>query len=138
MTWDYCKPAGFKCTYSLEIKSKNSCLYIPPPNVIHGITTPPSLIMSTFTIKCIFTAISHLITHPMVNSLHVGLTMTPTSRSGIHRLAISFPTFMVNKIALSSSLINHSLGKKLISLKFKYENIICVFDTYTVRGRFQH
>jgi len=26
-------------TYSLEIKSKNLCLYIPLPNVIHGITT---------------------------------------------------------------------------------------------------
>jgi len=38
---------------------------------------------------------------------------------------------MVDKIALSSSLIDHSLGKRLISLKFKHENIICVFDTYT-------
>jgi len=34
-------------------------------------------------------------------------------------------------MALSSALIDHSLGKRLIALRFKHENAIRLFDAYT-------
>jgi len=74
-------------------------LYFSLPHVIHGITTLPSSILLTLTIKHIFAAIPHLFsyaylcTHPMGDSLHVALTKTLTSKSGTHELADSFPSF---------------------------------------------
>jgi len=68
-------------------------LPFPPPHVIYRIMTLPSLILSAFTIKCIFPGIPRLRTRPTGNSSHLGLTMIPTSVSGLHELANLFPRF---------------------------------------------
>jgi len=38
---------------------------------------------------------------------------------------------VINQITLSPALIDHSLGERLIALRSKPRNVICLFDAYT-------
>ena len=124
--WHWQDPAGFECTYSLDFGMPNN-LYLAPDGltfvivflsschprdhdllplstVIHGITTLPSLILSTLTIKCI--SVGHLCSHLTGNYPHVGPPMTPMSESGTHELASSFPSFQCpSRMTLPSHLL---------------------------------
>ena len=91
-----------------------------PINFCLGIVT--SFILSTSMIKCIFATTWHLNTHRTGNSLYVDLAITFTSESGTYRLANSFPTSRVDRVALSPALIDHSLVDRLIAVKFEHAN----------------
>ena len=49
------------------------------------------------------------------------------------QLVSKFPTSEVDGIALSPALVDHSLGDRLIALRFKHENVIRLFDAYSGR-----
>ena len=52
-------------------------------------------------------------------------------------LVSKFPTFWVDRIALSPALIDHSLGERLIALSFILDDVIRLFDAYTGHPRAQ-
>ena len=94
-----------KCagTHNLLIYFNPSCLSLSPLNVICGITTLPSSILST---------------HPMVDCSHVGLTQALSFESGTRR-----PTRwqVSNILALS---LQHSPGDRLIVLRHRLRSTI--------------
>ena len=108
--WHRQDPAGFECTYSLDFRRRRDMF--PAPDGLTVIITSDSSSPTCYSWNhetaqfdpVHFDGRKHI--HPTGNSSHVGLSMTSTSESGTHELAISFPSFQRPKwIILLSHLL---------------------------------
>ena len=144
--WHWQDPAGFECTYSLDLKvGGNSRPRLAPD----GLTV---VIVSSSSSTCYswnhdtaefdpvhFDDQLHICwnTSPVYSpdgklfacwsdeDSHVRVWDTPT-----HQLVSKFPTFGVYRIALSPALIQHPLGDRLIALRFPRENAIYLLNPH--------
>ena len=147
--WHRQDHAGFECTYSLDFKvDRNSCPFLAPD----GLTVVIVPYSSSSSATCYswnhetaqfdpidFDDQLHIPwdSHPAYSpdgklfacwsdeDSHVRVWDTRT-----RQLVSKFPTSEVHWIALSPSLIDHSLGDRLIALRFTHENAIGIFDAY--------
>jgi len=143
--WHQQDPTGFKCTYSLDFKPDKYSYPILAPD---GLTAIVPYFSSTKYYSwnhetaqfdpVHFEDQVHVLWHPKYSpdgklfacrSLYDSHVRVWDTRTGY--LVSKFPTPRVDAIALSPALIDHSLGERLIALRFNNENAICLFDAYT-------
>ena len=137
--------AGFECTYSVDFKPEDSSILLAPD----GLTV-------IFASHLRFNSTCYSWNHRSVqfdrvhfdDQTHVGwpsfscdgkLFASWSDKDSCIRvwdtrtgqLISKFPTSSVDVVALSPALIDHSLGRRLIALRFVHENAIRLFDAYT-------
>jgi len=144
--WHRQDPAGFECTYSLEIKVEGAKRLLVAPD---GLTV---VIMSQYSsAKCYSWNHDTAQFHPIDfvdNPLDIyapkyspdGRLFACWSRDDSHvrvwdtrtgRLVSKFPTSRVDEMSLSPTLIEHSPSDRLIALWFEDENTIHLLNVYT-------
>jgi len=152
--WHRQDPTGFECTDSFSSKRKMFAeIYLAPDGltlIIADWRSSPSCYSwdhdaARFYSVC-FDDQVHINLNPLpayspdgklfaywsFNDFHVRVWDTRT-----RQLVSKFPTSTVDGIALSPVLTDHSLGERLIALRFKHKNVIGLFDTYTGHLRAQ-
>jgi len=144
--WHRQDPAGFKCTYSLDLNAnRNSFPYLAPDGLTVVITSPSSVTCYSWNHNTAQFDPVHF-----DDQLHICENDSPAyspdgklfacwsdkdSRVRVwdaptRRLVSKFPTSDVYRIALSPALIEQSLGDRLIALRLKHENAIRLFNAY--------
>jgi len=145
--WHRQDPAGFECTYSLDLKAhKNSDPYLAPD----GLT----VVIVPFSFSSPASATCYSWNHATAqfdpvhfdDQVHIPwdsiLVYSPDGKlfacwydshvrvwdTRTRQLVSKFPTSKVYDIAFSPALIDHSLGNRLIALRLVHENAICLFD----------
>jgi len=144
--WHRQDPAGFECTYSLDIAV---CWYIflAPDGLTVVIVSHSSSVAcyswnhGTAQFDSVhFDDQEHIRSYPSPAYSPDGKLLACWSYGDSHvrvwdtrtrHLVSKFPTSRVDEIALSPARIDHSLGERLIALRLQHENAICLFDAYT-------
>ena len=147
--WHRQDPAGFKCTYSLDFKAHRNSNPFLAPDGLTVVIVPDSSSSSAICYSWNHNTAQFDPVH-FDDQLHIPWDSPPTyspdgklfacwSDEDSHvrvwdtrtrQLVSKFPTSEVHWIALSPSLIDHSLGDRLIALRFTHENAIGIFDAY--------
>jgi len=141
--WHWQDPIGFECTYSLDFEGLPLLVAPNGLSIIHlaSGTTCYSWNCDTAQFNPIhfddqvhmyfrgspaYSSDGKLLTCWSPNDSHVRVWDTQTGH-----LTSKFPTSEVDEIALSPALIDHPLGNRLIALRLRHENAVCLFDAYT-------
>jgi len=140
---------GFKCTYSLDLKVYRNSNPFLAPDGLTIVIVPFSSSSSATTYSWNHDAAQFDPVH-FDDQVHIpwdsypayspdGKLLAYWSDEDSHvrvwdtrtrQLVSKFPTSEVYGIALSPSLIDHPLGDRLVALRFRHENAICLFDAY--------
>ena len=146
--WHRQDPAGFKCTYSLDIEMNEHFFRYLAPNGLAVVIAPSS---SPTTCYSWNHDAAHFDPVHFDDQVHIGWDPSPIyspdgklfawwSKEDSHvrvwdtqtgHLVSKFPTSWVDEIALSPALTGHCLGERLIALRFENENTLHLFDAYT-------
>ena len=143
--WHWQDPAGFECTYSLDIPYDWHTALAPGglTVIVPHSSSPTCYSWNHETAQFdpvhfddqvhidgwsspAYSPDGKLFACCSEKDSHVRLWDTRTGH-----LISKFPTSKVDRIALSPALIDHSLGERLIALRLKRENVIRLFDAYT-------
>ena len=146
--WHRQDPAGFKCTHSLDIKSKQWSFPCLAPDGLAIVIMPYSSSTQCHSWNhntaqfhlvnfddqvhiCyyplpVYSPDGRLFAHWSSEDYHIRVWDTRTGQ-----LISKFPTSRVGAMALSPTLIKHSPGDRLIALWFEFENTIHLLDVYT-------
>jgi len=144
--WHRQDPAGFECTYSLDIAD---CwrIFLAPDGLTVVIVSHSSSVAcyswnhETAQFDSVhFDDQEHIRSYPSPAYSPDGKLLACRSRDDSHvrvwdtrtgHLVSKFPTSRVDEIALSPALIDHSISERLIALRLQRENAIGLFDAYT-------
>ena len=143
--WHRQDPAGFECSYSLDLDvDEHSYPYLAPDGltvIIISASSPTCYSWNHGTAQfdpVHFDDEGHITSIPKYspggklftswsdNDSHVRIWDTRT-----RQLISKFPTSWVDDIAFSPAPIDHSLADRLIALRFRHENAIRLLDAYT-------
>jgi len=142
--WHRQEPAGFECTYSLDI-ADNWEIFLAPDGLTAIVPHSPPTCYSWNHKTAQFDPVHfddqvhiHWLSPPAYSpdgklfayrsdiDSHIRVWDTRTGH-----LVSKFPTSEVDAIALSPALTDYSLGERLIALRLRHENAIGLFDAYT-------
>jgi len=144
--WHRQDPAGFECTYSLDIADAWRIFLAPDGLTVVIVSHSSSVACYSWNHETAqfdsvhFDDQEHIRSYPSPVYSQDGKLLACWSEEDSHvrvwdtrtrHLVSKFPTPEVDGVALSPALIRHPLGERLIALRFSDESAIGLFDAYT-------